>query len=448
MAHKDMALVESKVFGLLEKEPELRFFLMLAPRAALFLWALVSWGWQIYRGMCVTGLNAPIFWGIYIVNFVFFIGVSHAGTLISSILRITDAAWRRPFTRIAESITIASLPFAGSSVIVDLGRPDRALNVLLTPHLTSPILWDVICISTYMAVSCLYFFIALVPDLASCRDKLKGIAPWRAALYRLGAMGWQNTHEEMAFHNRVMGTLSIILLTLVISVHTNVGFIFGMTSKPGWHSASIGPYFVIGAAFQGLAGLAIIMPLVRKFLGLETIITEAHLGALKKFLIAMCCFWAYFTFTELLTAYYGQHAAEAVLLHSKFTGQYAPLFWGMLTLCLFIPLPLLVFGRGDIGRVLFWTGISVNIGMWLERFDIVVPSAALTLLGWREFHYYPSWVEVSQTVGWLAGFVLLLVLLLRYLPILTVWEMEEEERGIDSAPPALKHWGAQWQKRD
>lgn len=418
--------VESAVLEPLATPSSRTLRLVMSALAAVFLGGLLAWGWQIKNGLKVTGLTVPVFWGFYIVNFVFFIGVSHAGTLISAILRITDAAWRRPFTRVAETITIASLPFAATSVIVDMGRPDRFLNVLLFPHLTSPILWDVLCISTYVLMSCLYFYVALIPDLALCRDRLTGVSNGFHHFYRLLALGWRQTPREQQMHHRLMTALSILLLALVISVHTNVGFIFGMTSKPGWHTAAIGPYFVIGAAFQGLGGLALMIVLVRKFFHLEWAVTDHHLAQLKKFLLAMACFWAYFTLVEFLTTYYGQQTAEMEVFWAKLTGQFSPLFWAMMTFCFFIPFPLLVLGRGRIERILLWTGLSVNIGMWLERYTIVVPSGTRPYLSWGAASYTPSWVEWTVTAGWLAGFVLLFLIFTRLFPILTVWEMREE----------------------
>lgn len=418
--------VVSQVLTPLTEKSTTRFRLAVSALGGILLWGLAAWAWQIKQGLNVTGLNVPVFWGLYIVNFVFFIGVSHAGTLISAILRITDAAWRRPFTRVAETITIASLPFAASSVIVDMGRPDRFLNVLLYPHLTSPILWDVLCISTYVVMSCLYFYVALIPDIAVCRDRLSGGPAWRAWVYRLLALGWRQTVGERRFHHRLMTVLSVMLLTLVISVHTNVGFIFGMTSKPGWHTAAIGPYFVIGAAFQGLGGLATVIVFVRKAFHLEWIITEDHLRQLKRFLLAMACFWAYFTVVEFLTIYYGQHTAEMAVFWAKLTGQFSLVFWAMLLFCFVIPFPLLALGRGPIDLTLLWGGISVNIGMWLERYTIIVPSGARPYLPWGSGSYTPTWVEWSVTAGWFAGFVLFFLLFTRIFPILTIWEMTEE----------------------
>lgn len=423
--------MEDKVLSPLTQKPSRTFMVSIAALGAVFVWGIAAWFWQFLNGLKVTGLNVPVFWGVYIVNFVFFIGVSHAGTLISAILRITDAAWRRPFTRMAETITIASLFFAASSVIIDLGRPDRFLNVLLYPHLTSPILWDVLCITTYLTMSCLYFYLALIPDFALCRDRLTGIAAWQRQMYRWAALGWSGTKAEEQTHHRLMTALSIVLLALVISVHTNVGFIFGMTTKPGWHSAAIGPYFVIGAAFQGLGGLAAISVMIRRAFRMEWAITEEQFEALRKFFLAVCCFWTYFTAVELLTTYYGQHTAEMEVFTAKLFGEFSLPFWSMLLFCLFIPFPLLAFKVGTIETRLMVAGISVNIGMWLERYSIVVPSGARPFLSWGPGHYSPSWVEWSVTASWGAGFVLIFLLFTRILPILTVWELREGLEEIE-----------------
>lgn len=420
--------IESEVLAPLTARPGVPLRIAMVVLGGIFLWGLAAWAWQIKNGLRVTGMNVPVFWGVYIINFVFWIGVSHAGTLISAILRITDAAWRRPFTRIAETITIASLFFAGSSIIIDLGRPERFLNVILYPHLTSPILWDVLCITTYVVMSCLYFYIALIPDLALCRDRLGDAVPrWQYRLYEVGAFGWKGTASEINMHHRLMTLLSVLLLALVISVHTNVGFIFGMTSKPGWHSAAIGPYFVIGAAFQGLGALALIAALIRKAFHLEWALTEKHFQSLRKFFLAVCCFWGYFTATELLTTFYGQHVAELEVFYAKFSGQFSFEFWLMLTFCFFIPFPLLASGGRRVIKRLALAGISVNIGMWLERYCIIVPSETRPYLSWGVGSYSPSWVEWSITAAWFAGFALLFLLFTRLLPILTVWEIREQE---------------------
>jgi len=418
--------VESDVLGPLSARPGAPFWSAVAGLACVFAWGLFAWTWQIRNGLKVTGLNVPVFWGVYLVNFVFFIGISHAGTLISSILRITETEWRRPFTRAAEAITVFSLPFGATSVIVDLGRPDRVLNVVFYPHFTSPILWDVLCITTYLVTSCLYFYLALVPDIALCRDRLGPTAgPWRRMLYEVLSLQWTGSQSQWRTLHKIMTGMSVFLFALVISVHTNVSFVFGLTTKPGWHTAVIGPYFVLGAIYSGVATVILAMIAVRKWFRLEAYLTPDHFDRIAKFLLARCCFWFYFTVVEFLTIFYGRETAHMAVFNAKFFGEYAWLFWTMFACCFLIPLPVLAVKRWRTLKNLVWLCVVINIGMWLERYSIIVPSGSRPYLPWGIGTYAPSWVEWSITAAWFAGFILLFLLFTRLFPILTVWEVKE-----------------------
>ena len=417
--------VEEDILRPLRTPPGGPFYLIAGTLAAVFAWGVAAWVWQIQEGLGVTGLNRPVFWGVYITNFVFFIGISHAGTLISSILRITNTGWRRPFTRAAEAVTVFSLPFGATCVILDMGRPDRLLHVLRYPHFTSPIIWDVLCISTYLLTSCLYFYLALIPDLAICRDRLTDVRPLQRRLYRWLALGWTGTQAQWRRLNRLLSALCVFLFVLVVSVHTNVSFVFGMTLKPGWHTAVIGPYFVCGAIFSGVAMVILIMALVRKLFHLEAYLTPAHFDKIGKFLLALTCFWFYFTFVEYLTTFYGHIPAEMRVFQAKFFQEFAPLFWAMFILCFILPLPILATRRGRRIPGLVVASILINVGMWLERYTIIVPSGSRPLLPYPLGHYLPTWVEWSITAGWFAGFALLYLLFTRFLPVLTIWEVKE-----------------------
>lgn len=399
----------------------------------MVLAALDAWTWQIRSGLAVTGLNAPVFWGLYLVNFVFFIGISHAGTLISSILRITDTPWRRPFTRLAEAVTVFSLPFGAASVIVDLGRPDRLLNVLQFPHFTSAILWDVVCISTYLVTSILYFYIALVPDIALCRDQVRAAPSWRRGLYRTLALGWTGTALQIRTQERLLTGMSIFLFALVISVHTNVSFVFGMTLKTGWHTTILSPFFVLGAIYSGVAAVIVFAALFRKLFQLETYLTREHFHSCARFLLALCCFWFYAMIVEHLYGYYGGESAEMELLGAKF---HSPIFWIMFTCCFPIPFVVLAVPRLRSIRNLVMVGLIVNFGMWLERFIIVVTSGKHPYLNWGIGSYWPSWVEWTITAGWFSGFVLLLLLFVRLFPILTIWEVKEAWGAEGASQPS------------
>ncbi|MBI4564381.1 MAG: polysulfide reductase NrfD [Planctomycetes bacterium] len=404
---------------------------------AVLLWSMLAWAWQIAYGLGETGLNTPVFWGLYLVNFVFFIGISHAGTLISSILRITDTAWRRPFTRLAEAITVFSLPFGATCVIVDLGRPERLFNVIFYPHFSSAILWDVVCISTYLITSILYFYMALVPDIAVCRDRLTGASPFRRRVYRGLALGWEGTESQHRMLSRIMTGMSIFLFALVISVHTNVSFVFGMTTKPGWHTPLISPFFVLGAIYSGVAAVIFFAVIFRKIFHLEAYLTPRHFNSCAKFLLALCCFWLYAMIVEHLYGFYGKETAELAVIEAKFSN---PLFWIMFTLCFPVPFVILAVPRFRTIPNLFVMSILVNIGMWMERYEIIITSGEHPYLSWGTGRYSPSWVEWSITAGWFAGFALLLLIFVRWFPALTLWEVEEEkhEAPATALPEGVK----------
>ncbi|MFQ5663296.1 MAG: NrfD/PsrC family molybdoenzyme membrane anchor subunit, partial [Terriglobia bacterium] len=294
---------------------------IVATRSSFYYLALVllgfgvfgffAWVYQLRWGLGVTGLNVPVYWGFYITNFVFFIGISHAGTLISAILRICHAEWRRSITRSAEVITVLVLFFGVGSVIVDLGRPDRMLNVLLHPNFRSPLLWDVCSISIYLAASSIYLYLPLIPDIAILRDH-SGKYTW---LYRLLALGWQGTERQRRWLDRGIGVMAVLVIPIAISVHTVVSWVFGMTVQPMWHSTIFGPYFVVGAIFSGIASLIIAMVLIRRIYNLQNYLKPIHFNHLGTLLLVFAFLWFYFTFAELLTTYYGQDPAHLAVFY-------------------------------------------------------------------------------------------------------------------------------------
>ncbi len=227
----------------------------------------MAWSWQLIHGLGATGLGRPVYWGLYITNFVFFIGVSHAGTLISAILRIVQAEWRRPITRMAEVITVLVLFFGVGNVLLDLGRPDRALNVILHPHFRSPLLWDVASISVYLTASSLYLYLPADPGhRAAARSD--GEAGATGSTRRL-SLGWTGTPQQWHRLERAIGVMAILVIPIAVSVHTVVSWVFAMTIQPMWHSTIFGPYFVVGAIFSGIAAIITAMVIVRKVYRLE-----------------------------------------------------------------------------------------------------------------------------------------------------------------------------------
>lgn len=396
---------------------------------AVVAWAAISWVYQVSNGLGVTGLNRSIFWGIYITNFVFFIGVSHAGTLISAILRITKAEWRRPITRMAEVITVAVLFFGVANVFFDLGRPDRMLNILLHPNFRSPLIWDICSVTIYLFGSIFYLCLPLIPDIDLLKDTVGG---WRGRFYRaiIKLVRWDGSKKQKVRLERIISIAAVIILPIAISVHTVVSWVFAMTITPMWHSAIFGPYFVIGAIFSGVAALLTAMVLFRKFLHLERYLLPIHFSYLGMLLVVMSIVWFYFTLNEYITAFYGNEPREMAVFLAKIQGEWAPSFWAMVLTCFVIPFGLL-FKRNSrtIPRV-FIASISVNVGMWIERYTIVVPSLSHTRLPYPLGIYTPSWVELSLMAGCLAAFVLLYMFFSKVFPIVSIWEVQE---GMDDS---------------
>src|SRR4030066_2249649 len=318
-----------------------RFYITVAVLLLIIIWAFYAWTYQLRYGLGVTGLTRPVFWGFYIINFVFFIGISHAGTLISAILRPALAEWRRSITRAAEAITVLVLFFGVANVLLDLGRPDRALFVIKHANFRSPLLWDVTSITTYLTASSIYLYLPLIPDIALLRDRVSG---WRRGLYRTLALGWRDTEKQKKRLEKAIAVMAILVIPIAVSVHTVVSWVFAMTVQPMWHSTIFGPYFVVGAIFSGIASIIIAMAILRKVYHLEDYLKPIHFNNLGILLLVMTCLWVYFTFAEYLTTFYGGEPAHMAVFYSKLTGEFAPMFWSMGILFLLIPFVFLAGG--------------------------------------------------------------------------------------------------------
>jgi Ni/Fe-hydrogenase subunit HybB-like protein len=403
-----------------------RFYLFVAFLLAVIGVGVYAYSQQVRQGLAVTGMNRPIFWGVYITNFVFFIGLSHAGTLISAILRIVGAEWRRPYTRLAEAVTVFSLPFGVGSILIDLGRIDRVLNIVRFARFESPMLWDVTAVSTYLTSSVIFFYIAMIPDIALLRDRYPEASPWRRQLYRVLALGWQGTPTQFHRLEKIMGVFAIFLTLLVVTVHTVVSWIFGMTIVPGWHTAIIGPYFLVGAIFSGVAAVAIVAAALRWLLGLQKYLTPKHFDYLGKFLTALTLAWFYFTFAEFLTTAYGGEPAHMAVFWAKFREEFSLALLAMFFFCFVLPLPILAWRRTRTIFGVVVASISINIGMWLERYTVIVPSLARPRLPYPWGSYTPTWIEWTVMAACFAGLILLYTLFAKLFPLVAIWELKEE----------------------
>jgi Ni/Fe-hydrogenase subunit HybB-like protein len=421
-----------------------RFYLLVAVLLAIIAWSIYAYTRQLRLGLGVTGLNRPVFWGLYLINFVFFIGISHAGTLVSAILRITGAEWRRPITRAAEAITVFSLLLGVGSIIIDLGRVDRLWMLIRYPQFGSPLLWDVTSVSVYLTASVIYLSLPLIPDMALLRDRLAATQngrSWRRWVYGKLALGWSGTQAQWHRLERAINIMAVLIIPIAVSVHTVVSWIFAMTLQPTWHSTIFGPYFVVGAIFSGIATLIIVMAIIRMAFGLEAFLTPRHFNNLGLLLLTMTLFWFYFTFAEYLTEYYGAEPAPLAVLMAKITGEFSPAFLAMIFFCFVIPFIILAFPRTRTIAGTVAASILIDIGMWLERYSIVVPALTRPRLPYQFGLYIPTWVEWSVFLGCLAVFVLLYVLFARIFPIISIWEVREGEEAVH-APPVEEPVGA------
>jgi Ni/Fe-hydrogenase subunit HybB-like protein len=417
-----------------------RFYLFVAFLSGIVLTGLGTWAYQMWRGFGMTGINNPVYWAFYITNFVFWIGISHAGTLISAILRLVNAGWRRPVTRCAEVITVFALMIGAMFPIIHLGRPwlffwliPYPNRRMIWPNFRSPLVWDFFAITTYLTGSVLFLFLPMIPDFALIRDRSRGI---RQRIYGALALGWRGTTKQWHRLETAMQIMAVAIIPVAVSVHTIVSFDFSMAPVPMWHSTMFGPYFVTGAIFSGIAGLILAMAALRRFLHLEAYLHPIHFENLGRLLLMMSLLWTYFVFAERLTTWYGNDTAEMNVYYVTQHGSFSPLYWTMVV-CNFI-VPFTIVGlrklRTIAGCVI--ASFCVCVGMWLERFLIVVPSLGHKYLPYVYGTYRPRPVEIIITVSTFAAMTLLYTLFAKFVPIISVWELKAGEHPSPALYPA------------
>jgi Ni/Fe-hydrogenase subunit HybB-like protein len=391
---------------------------------------LGGWLYQIWFGMGVTGLNRPNYWGIYLASFIFWIGISHAGTFISAILRVFGAEFRRPITRAAEMMTTTSILVAAAFLGIHVGRTWVSYWILpypnqrgLWPNYHSPFLWDEMAIASYLVGSTIYLYLPLIPDLAMARDHLTG---WRQKLYRAMALGWRGTERQWSSLNRAIKVFAIVIIPVMFSVHTIVAWDLAMTKALGWRSSIFAPYFIAGAVFSGLSAAMAVLVIARSSMNLKYFIRREHLDALAKLVLVFSFVWAYFFFADFLTEWYGGDAAAHQIIVLQTSGPMAPFWYVMLFCNIVVPWLTLWYRRiRQSPKALFVIALIVNVGMYLERYIIVTGFLRRNHLPFNWGHYVPSLVEIAIVAGSLAVFLLLYALLSRLIPMIPVWEVRE-----------------------
>ena len=404
--------------------------------AILLVVGLVVIGFMFNRGLWLTGLSRPVYWGLFITTFVFWVGISHAGIMISAILRLNQAEWRRPVTRAAELLTVASLFTALLFPIFHAGRPWRIIFWIfpydfargIWPNIRSPLFMDPVAISTYLTGSTLFLYIALLPDLGNLRDRTTGI---RKAAYTILALGWRGNPRQWKMQTVGGILLSALMLPIFVSVHSIVSWDFAVTpAVEGWHSTIFAPYFVIGAVHSGVSAVVTMMALMRWAWKWHDFIRPEHFDALARLLTVVAVTWMGFTFLELIFALYGLDAPEIALRELQILQWPWNLLFGIFILTAFlIPVPMWLFKsvRTNIA-LMFWSSISVNIGMWLERFLIIVPGLARRtpfVFTWEA--YAPSAVEWTIMIWSFVWVTFLILLFSRFFPLVPLFEQKESQ---------------------
>jgi Ni/Fe-hydrogenase subunit HybB-like protein len=403
------------------------FFVLGGGVTTLFL----VWGYQMWWGMGVTGLNRPVMWAIYIANFVYFIGIGVAGTFISAVLRVLRVQWRAPITRAAEMLTVFALATSALFPLIHLGRTWKFYWLLpypnqrqLWPSYHSALLWDMTAILTYLSSSILFAWLALIPDLAMARDRIE--RGWRHHFFRILALGWRGTEWQWSRLKTAITVFSFAIIPVMILMHSIVGWDFAMSIQPTWNSTVFGPYFVAGALLSGAAAVIIVLVVIRKALGLEYFLRAEHFDGMGRFLLYLSIAWAYLYFNEYLVPWYGRLPAEKSVLDLFTFGWAAPIWYLMLFCNVLLPWMTLWSRRlRTTLPVLLVVSIFVQIGMYLERYLIVAVTLGVNELPFDWGLYVPHAPEILITVGALSLLGFSFLLFVKLFPIIPVWEIRE-----------------------
>ncbi len=393
----------------------------------VFLFAV---GWLFAFGVGVWGINIPVAWGLAIVHFVWWIGIGHAGTLISAILLLLHQNWRTSINRVAEAMTLFAVVCAAMYPLLHLGRPQffywlapYPATTDMWPNFRSPLIWDFFAVSTYGLVSLMFWYLGMIPDLATMRDRAKN--PWAARTYGILSLGWRNSARHWAHYNKAYLILAGLATPLVVSVHTTVSMDFASAIVPAWHSTVFPPYFVAGAIFCGFAMVLVITIPMRHFYHLKNLITVKHLDNMGKVMLASGLVVSYGYLMDAWMAWYHNEPFDSYIYTNRFFGPYAEIYWGLIVCNCVVP-QFLWFPYFRTHTIwLFIIALFINVGMWLERFVIISISLHRDYMPSSWEMYYPTtwdWLTYAGTFG---VFITLLMIFLRVLPAISMSEVRE-----------------------
>jgi molybdopterin-containing oxidoreductase family membrane subunit len=388
---------------------------------------------QIDKGHIVTGMRDNVVWGVYIVNFIFFMGLSYSGALLSGVMHLFHTGWRKPVIRLAELITVISLVIGPFFIFFCVGRLDRLYYLVLYPRIQSPITWDVIAISTDLIGCFIFLYLSFIEDFAILRDYdgLK-VSPWKKKLYKKLSLGFTGTEKQKKLLANARNVMAAMIIAIAIIVYSVLAWIFGVTLQPGWHSTIFGPYFVIAAVFSGTGLLIILMWIFRKIYHLEEYITKRHFVNVGVILMIIAAFYGYFTFSDYLTKWYGSVKMDALLIDKLFN-QYYTLFVFANYVGILLPCIIIAFPKFRTIRNITIAAVIAVAALWVNRYIIVIPTLETPFLPIQDtrpdwLRYTPTWVEWSLTLAGVSVYGMLFMLISKIAPIISISEMQEKDK--------------------
>jgi len=414
------------------ENPTRRWWIIFEVLVLIFMIGIYGLVYQIKHGHIVTGMRDYVVWGVYIVNFIFFMGLSYAGAIISGTLHLFKTEWRKPIIRMSELITVISLLIGPCFILFCVGRFDRLHYLILYPRIQSPITWDVVAISTDIIGCLLYLYLSFVEDFAKLRDYTDlNVPKWKKKLYTFLAMNYHGTSEQTKRLKHSKNIMAAMVIAIAIIVYSVLAWIFGVTLQPGWHSTIFGPYFVIAAVYSGTGLLIILMWFYRKIFHLEEYITLKHFVNIGVLLLILGAFYGYFTFSDYLTKWYGSVKMDKLLIDKLFK-QY---FWEFVVanyVGVIVPMIFIAFKKLRTINLISIGAVITIVSLWFNRFLIVVPTLETPFLPIQDsriswLKYTPTWVEISLFMAGISVFILLMMLAAKFIPIVSISEMTEKE---------------------
>ncbi|HPG10453.1 MAG TPA: polysulfide reductase NrfD [Chitinophagaceae bacterium] len=420
-----------------------------------------AWGWSIFyllwiglggyalylqviKGHKITGMRDNVVWGLYIANFIFFIGISYAGAVISGILHILKVEWRKPIIRIAEMITVISTIIGPIFILLCIGRLDRLHHLFLYPRLQSPITWDVLAILTYFAGSVIFLYLALIKDFAIYRDANLKVPKWKQKMYKILAIGYKGTPSQKRHISISMNLMAIMIVPLAIIVHSVLSWIFGMTLRPGWHSTIFGPYFVLAAIYSGTGVLIMAMWVYRKMYKLNSYLQDKHFIYLGYIMMILGAAYGYFTFSEYLTGWYGSEKWDSEVIGKLFNpAEYG--WWFLFANVAGIILPILIVAipKTRTPNLIAIASFFMVLALWVKRYLIIVPTLESPLLPMQDTRpefvkYSATWVEWALTFAGIATFFLFFTIMSKFVTIIPISEFADKEKKSEPVPEIQK----------